>query len=442
MMSALANYRTEGIPPSPHIGPIALSALAVIIFFIIGVVLWSWLVPLNAAVLAEGRVLVQSYKKTVQSRDGGRIIRLLVSEGDSVTAGQPLLRFDPTEAWAEHGMIRNRFIQALGREARLSAALRGASQPDWPPALTRDATDPTATRVMEIEQTLFEAARREQHGKELVLARRIAEIEEEIRSLEGQLRSVDRQLPMLEEETADVTTLLNKGLERKPRLLALKRARETLLGKRDTLRSNIAQAEENLAAARLNLLAFKNQSQTERAEALTQTSNEIAALRQQLKSARDRLRNTEIRAPASGEVVDLAFHTIGGVAQPGEEILSIIPRQDELVVDARIRAADIDAVYRGQLAEVRIRAYRWKDRPPLHARVVRISADLLEDAVTGRPYYEARLRFDAGSGQKGTISALKVGMAADIALLTETRTAADYLLGPLYQLMFRGFREQ
>ena len=80
-MSALTDYRTEGIPPSPRIGPIALSALAVITFFIIGIVLWSWLVPLNAAVLAEGRVLVQSYKKTVQSRDGGRIIRLLVSEG-------------------------------------------------------------------------------------------------------------------------------------------------------------------------------------------------------------------------------------------------------------------------------------------------------------------------------------------------------------------------
>lgn len=440
-MSTLTDCRTGKFDAGPRIGFIVLSALSAISLFVIGAIFWSWLIPINAAVLAEGRVLVQSYKKTVQSRDGGRILRILVSEGDSVTAGHPLLRFDPAEAWAEHDMTHNRLMQTLGREARLSAALRGADRPDWPAGLTRNPADPDALRVMEIEQTLFTAAKQEQEGKELVLARRIAEIEEEVRSLEAQVSSTDRQLPMLEEETADVSALLSKGLERKPRLLALKRAREALLGERNTLRSKIAQAEENLAAARLNLLAFRSQSQTELAESLTLTSNEIAALRQQMKSARDRLRNTEIRAPAAGEVVDLAFHTIGGVAQPGEAILSIVPRQDELVVDARIRAADIDAVYRGQLAEIRIRAYRWRDRPPLHARVVRISADLLEDATTGQPFYEARLRFDIGSSQAAAISALKVGMAADIALLTEARTAADYLLGPISQLLFRGFRE-
>ena len=245
---------------------------------------------------------------------------------------------------------------------------------------------------------------------------------------------------MIEEEAADVALLLSKGLERKPRLLALKRAREALLGDRNRLRSKIAQGAENLAAARLNLAAFRNQSQTEHAESLTQTSNEIAALRQQLRSARDRLRNTEIRAPASGEIVDLAFHTLGGVVRPGEPILSIIPQQEELVVDARVRAVDIDAVYRGQVAEIRVRAFNWKDRPALHARVVRVSADLLEDEKTGLLFYEVRLRFDAGSAPEA-ISALKVGMAADIALLTEERTAADFILGPVFRHLFRGFRE-
>ncbi|MEP6145925.1 MAG: HlyD family type I secretion periplasmic adaptor subunit [Nisaea sp.] len=440
-MSTLADCRTGKFDAGPRIGFIGLSALSAISLFLIGAMLWSWLVPINAAVLAEGRVLVQSYKKTVQSRDGGRILRLLISEGDSVTLGQPLLRFDPSEAWTEHDTTRNQLMQVRGREARLSAALRGADKPDWPSALTGNATDADAQRVMQIEQTLFTPAREEQKGKELVLARRIAEIEEEVRSLEAQVQSTNRQLPMIEEEAADVSTLLSKGLERKPRLLALKRAREALLGQRNTLRSKIAQAEENLAAARLNLLAFRSQSQTELAESLTRTSNEIATLRQKLKSARDRLRNTEIRAPASGEIVDLAFHTIGGVVQPGEPILSIVPRQDELVVDARVRAADIDAVYRGQLAEIRIRSHRWRDRPPLHARVVRISADLLEDEKTGQPFYEARLRLDSSNGQSAAISALKVGMAADIALLTEARTATDYVLGPISQILFRGFRE-
>ena len=170
-----------------------------------------------------------------------------------------MLRFDPAEAWTERHDTQS-VAAGAWPGGRLSAALRDADKPDWPAALTENATDPDARRVMEIEQTLFTAAREEQKGKEMVLAHRIAEIEEEVRSLKAQLQSTNRQLPMIEEETADVSTLLSKGLERKPRLLALKRARETLLGERNTLGSKIAQAEENLAAARLNLLAFRSQS--------------------------------------------------------------------------------------------------------------------------------------------------------------------------------------
>jgi HlyD family type I secretion membrane fusion protein len=422
----------------PRIAPIALLALASIGLFLLGAALWSRLVPINAAVLAEGRVTVLSYRKEIQTREGGRIAHILVAEGENVAAGQPLLRLDPAQAWSEHDILRDRLLQTLGRRARLTASLRGAESPDWPAELNAAGTPPEAARVKEIEAALFTASERERAGKERVLERRIAELREEAGSLVEELRSVDRQLPMIEEEAADVATLLGKGLERKPRLLALKRARESLIGERNALRRRIAQAQENLAAAELNLDAFRHQWQSGQAEALTEASNEIAILGQQLKSARDRLRNTELRAPVAGEVVDLAFHTVGGVVAPGETVLSIVPRADELVVDARVRAGDIDSVFRGQIAEIRIGAFHWRDRPPLPARVIRVSADLLNDPLTGQQYYEARLRFDGARDRKD----LKVGMAADVALLTEERTAADYVLGPVTRQLFRGFRER
>ncbi|UUX51301.1 HlyD family type I secretion periplasmic adaptor subunit [Nisaea acidiphila] len=433
----MTDLATTRLPDRPRVGRLALGALLAILLFVAGVALWSRLVPINAAILADGRITVQSYRKDIQTREGGRIDQILVKEGAAVSAGDPLLRLDPSQAWSEHDIIRDRLMQTLGRTARLNASLIGADAPDWPAELTGDHASPESARVMTIEATLFEAWERERAGKERVLERRIAELREEAASLAAELRSTDRQLPMIEEETADVATLLSKGLERKPRLLALKRARESLIGERNALRRRIAQAEENLAAAKLNLTAFRSQQKTELAEALTEASNEIATLRQQLKSARDRLRNTELRSPVAGEIVDLAFHTVGGVAAPGETIMSIVPRADELVVDARVRAGDIDGIYRGQLAEVRIGAYRWRNRPPLAARVIRVSADLLEDPATGRQYYEARLRFEAG----GETADLKTGMAADIAFLTEERTAADYLLGPVGRELFRGFRE-
>lgn len=421
----------------PKIAPIALAASAAIGLFVAGTLLWSLLIPINAAVVAEGRVSVLSYRKEIQTRDGGRISEILVAEGQTVAAGQPLLRLDPSDAWSEHDIIRDRLLQTLAERARLAASLDGKDAPDWPRELTADHAPAESARVMAIEATLFDASERERAGKERVLESRIAEIREEIGSRAAELQSIDRQLPMIEEETADVATLLSKGLERKPRLLALKRARESLLGERNALRRKIAQAEENLAAARLSLSAFRNQRQTELAAALTKSSNEIATLRQQLKRARDRLRDTEIRAPVAGEVVDLGFHTLGGVIAPGETILGIVPREDELVVDARVRAADIDAVYRGQVAEVRIRAFRWRERAPLDARVIHVAADLVQERETGMEIYEARLRFEDPAGQK----ALKVGMAADIALLTEERTAADFFLGPVSRQIFRGFRE-
>ncbi|WP_420403774.1 HlyD family type I secretion periplasmic adaptor subunit [Nisaea sp.] len=426
-----------GDATGPRIGPIALWALAAVALFLLGALSWSRLVPINAAVLADGRVVVQSYRKQIQTREGGRIAHILVSEGENVTAGQPLLRLDPAQAWSEHDIIRDRLLQSLGRRARLTASLRGAETPDWPEDLSAAGAAPEGARVIEIEATLFAASERERAGKERVLERRIAELREEAGSLVEELHSVDRQLPMIEEETADVETLLGKGLERKPRLLALKRARESLIGERNALRRRIAQAKENLAAAELNLDAFRHQWQSGQAEALTEASNEIAILRQQLKGARDQLRNTELRAPVAGEVVDLAFHTIGGVVAPGETVLSIVPRADELVVDARVRAGDIASVFRGQLAEIRIGAFRWRDRPPLPARVIRVSADLLQDPATRQQHYEIRLRFD-GAGPRED---LKVGMSAVVALLTEGRTAADYVLGPVTQQLFRGFRE-
>lgn len=428
----------------PQLWPIGAAAVTALAVFMLGAVAWASLVPLSGAVLAYGQIVVQSYKKAVQSRDGGSIKKLHVAEGSRVSAGDLLVEFEDTQAAANYRVFEQQLLAALARKARLEASIAAVSSIVWSDFILERSAQPEVRRIIDVESALLVASRTEYLGRRQVLERSVAELQQQVQSLAAQAKSVEDQLPLIEEEAEDVATLLAKGLERKPRLLALQRAKAELLGRREQIAATIRQVRESLAAAELELIALRNSRQAEFARELTETSNRIAELQQGVRSAADRLAQTAVYAPVAGTVVGLAFHTVGGVVQPGETILSIVPRQDELVVDARVNPGDIDALHEDQPAEVRLLAHKWRDRPPLRAILARISADLIRDVRTNEEYYEVRLRIDLDGATEDGVPRedIHVGMKADVAVLTENRTAFEYLTGPITRYMFRAFREQ
>ena len=177
-------------------------------------------------------------------------------------------------------------------------------------------------------------------------------------------------------------------------------------------------------------------------EELRRAQAELYDLNQRLRAAEDVLARTEIRAPLDGTVVDLQVHSAGGVIASGAPLLDIVPREERLVVEARIDPKDIDVVRDGLDAQVRFTAFNQRHRAPAAARLTSISADLLTDEASGQSYYLARVELvveDAAAAEE--LAALHPGMQAEVMIVTGAHTALDYLLEPLMLSLNRAFRE-
>ena len=175
---------------------------------------------------------------------------------------------------------------------------------------------------------------------------------------------------------------------------------------------------------------------------LRTTQDELFDLQERLFAARDVLERTEIRAPRDGVIVNRRVHTIGGVVNPGEMLLEIVPQAEELLIEARVRMDDIDLVRPGMKAQVRLVAYRQRWTPSVDGVVRTVSADRLQDDRSGESYFQARIEVDPASLAKLPDAELYPGMPAEVLILTESRTAFDYMLSPITGSLARAFREQ
>jgi len=246
---------------------------------------------------------------------------------------------------------------------------------------------------------------------------------------------------LLEDEIATVGTMLEKGVASKSLLLALKRQAADMAGEIGDNRARVSRAERSIMEVKLQLTIPKTEHRNEVATALQDVQGNIADLKEKIYAAEDVVRRTSVRAPQSGTVVDLQVHTAGGVVQPGETLLDIVPDQDRLIIDVRVDPQDIDTVYEGMPARVRLTAFNARTTPLLEGSVTSVSADRMTDPVTGQSYFTARVVPAAGT-QGFDVSTLKPGMQAEVFLVTAERTALDYLLEPITRSFARAGREQ
>ena len=402
---------------------------------------WAALAPLESAAIAQGVVSVISNRKTVQHLEGGIIKEILVRDGDVVTKGQLLIRLDDTQPRASLDLLQGRRIAATALEARLiSERDRHAtvSFPDWLLAL---GADEGARQAMEGERRILAARRETMTGQVALINQRVAEFNEEIKGLDGEIVALDDQLGLIFEEIAAVEVLLKKGLERKPRLLALQRRVAEIDGSRAGSRARIARVKQSIGEARLRITELT----TTRINQVVEQQREVQAsmfdIDERLNAARDVLSRTEIRATQAGAVVALKVHTKGGVIAPGQALLDIVPGDDLLIIEARVDPKDIDVVSWGLLARVRFTAFSQRNAIPMNGRVLSVSADNLIDERTGESYYLARIKLDKDPADVMDGVRLYPGMQAEVMIVTGSRTALEYLLSPIIQSMNRALRE-
>lgn len=423
--------------------------LAVIVLFFGVFGLWAAFAPLDSGVVATGEVKVAGNRQVVQHRDGGVISRIAVREGDHVAANQVLLEIAAVELAAQERALAGQAIELeasrerlLAEGARRTTISRPASWASLPPEYVELADDVLARQQEELgsRRSAVSAQTGVQGQRQSQLSARIGGYHEQIASVEEQSRLVN-------EELRGLRALSEEGFASETRVRAAERTAAELAGRRAELQGLIEQSREGIGEARMQSLAIREDRSQLIAQELRVTETQIAETMPQLQAVRVRLEATRVRATAAGVVVGLSFFNEGAVVGPGEHILEIVPDEQDMIMEIRIRPMDSDNVRVGQPTNVRLAAFEGRRMPYAHGEVVGLSADRFEDPRNGALYFTAEVKVTreemarvAGAAGAAELS-LSPGLPVEVVIPLRKRTALQYLLEPLGQTVWRSFRE-
>lgn len=435
--------RPDALPERPRTDTRSLviwgCVLASFLFGAVG--LWAGTAPLASAVIAPGVVKVMSQRRAVQHLEGGMVRAIFVREGDQVERGQLIARLDTTQIEANLGVLETKLFAGLAIEARLDAEQAGAAAVSFPEELQSNKARPEAQASMDAQLSEFAARAASLQGQGNLIHQQMLQLDDSIRGLESSSQGLARQLTYLREEIRDSDFLLAKGLARKPKVLALKRAEADTEAQISANASSIAQARGKLAELEDKRRQLVYTRLEEIAKQRHSNREEIADVRHRIAAARDMLLRSEVRAPERGMVVGLNSRILNAILAPRETLLDIVPVQDSLIVEGEVKPIDRNEVRVGQPARVRILAFNSRRSPMLSGSVTMVTADALVEPRTGQSFYKAEVDLHRTPELTAYLAALQPGMPVEIFIETGQRTFAEYLLQPLTIRMHRAFKE-
>jgi HlyD family type I secretion membrane fusion protein len=404
--------------------------------------LWALLAPLDEGVVAHGEITVGTHKKAIQHQYGGTIKEILVAEGSRVKKGQVLIRLNEVQPKANLANVRSEYFAALALEARLQTERNKASEIIFPEELTSMSRLPEITDHMRTQQELFNARRRTLQSELNILRENIDGMLDYIKRLEELQISRAKQMELLNIEMAALRKLADQGYYPRAKLLEMERVLADLSGKRSEDLGNIIRSKMTMGEYRTTMVRRQQEFLQDVETKLSEVQKKLAALKDQYVASFDVFEKTEIKAPEAGTVVGLTVHTTGGVVMPGDTIMYVVPKNDELIVEVRVMTADRDRIQERLKVNVMFPAFDIKKTPVIDGEVVLISADRFTDEVTRMPYYHCRIKLTPeGLRQLGNRD-LQPGMPVQAVIITGERTLANYLVKPLFDRIAISFKER
>jgi len=412
------------------------------VLIVISFLLWGAFVPIASGVVARGTVGVENRRKTIQHLDGGIVRQIFVREGSYVHAGDLLFRLDDTEAKLTVSILQGQVDSLRAEQAARNAELVGTDKIIFPPDLLSRAQEPGVAAVVKAQRMAFAARRDNLSGRKAQLQKQLIQLDREIAGNSAQAASRTEQIVLLDSEIHDVEGLLKKGLTTRTRLLALQRSASQSRGERGSLDSEIAKLKTQQAEVSIESMQLERQSNADASDILRQIESQLVAGLDRLEAAKSALNRTQIRSPVSGTVVGLNVNTLGAVIRPGEVLVDVVPSAKRLVVTAKVDPKDANAIYVGQMVNVRLDGAGLRYAPVIQGKVERFSADSLIDQRSGGSYFEITVRIPGREIAHVPNELLRPGVPADILVRTGHRTAFEYLLAPLINATFSAMRER
>ena len=412
--------------------------LRVIVVFLFVALTWAYFAEIDEFTRGQGRIVPSGDVQIVQNLEGGILAKMLVSEGDIVESNQPLLLLDDT---IFSSTLRERSLQITQLEAkaaRLQAeADSGSFNEEWR-KLGKSDDDPLA----ENERTLYETGLSEFKSRLEALNQKVEQKKQELASARLNRKSLASSYALLTKELNFTRPLVKAGAVSRVELLRLERQANDLHGEVGRAEFAIPQLQAEFYEAKTNSDTYAQNFANEARRELNEVKAELARLLEGNEAYSDRVARTIVRSPVRGTVKQIKVKTIGGVIQPGMDLVEIVPADDSLLVDAKVLPSDIAFIHPNQAATVKFTAYDFSIHGGLSARVVQISPDTIVDEE-GVSYYEIRLKTDSSVlGHGETSLPIIPGMTVEVDILTGKKTILDYILKPILKTRQLAFRER
>lgn len=399
-------------------GRIVQVALVVVALLLV----WAAFATVEEVTRGEGRVIPSRQLQVVQSLDGGVVSEILVREGEVVEANQLLLRIDETRATSG---VRENAAQGFAlraRQARLRALAEGTT---FRPPATEGAEE---QRIVDEERRLYEARLSELNTLLSINQQQLAQRQQELAEMRARRSAAERSLELSQQELAQTRPLLATGAVSQVDILRLERDVTRARGDAEQAGAQIARVQAAIGEAQRKIqeteLSFRNEARKELADVM----GRLNTLSEGAVALADRVDKSQVRSPVRGRVQRLLANTVGGVVQPGKDIVEIVPLDDTLVLEARVLPRDIAFIRPGQAATVKFTAYDFSIYGGMDATVENISPDTVTDE-RGNAYYLVRVRTrEASFGERMPIIP---GMTAEVDVLTGEKTVLGYLLKPV-----------
>lgn len=411
--------------------------LWMVFLIMIAVLAWANWAELDEVTKGIGKVIPSSQVQVIQNLEGGILSALFVDDGDAVEKGQILLQIDDTRFSSSLRETRLQFWALKAKAARLQAETDNKAF-----VVPVDMTE-NYPKLVEQELALFTSRQKELDTNRAILSEQVKQIRQEIEELKVKGSRLGRSLELVNKELTLSRPLIEAGAISKVEILRLEKEVSELEGELEAtklasprMKSRLKEAEKKVSEIELR---FSNEAHAE----LNEAQAELSQLEETSVALEDRVTRTGVRSPVKGTVKQVMINTLGGVIQPGMELMEIVPLEDSLLVEAKVGPKDIAFLHPGQMAIVKLTAYDFAIYGGLEGKVEHISADTIKEEQEDESYYLVRVRTEKNDlGTQERALPIIPGMQAEIDILTGKKTVLEYLFKPLLRAKGRALRER
>ncbi len=421
----------DQLPLSKH-----LLLVSIFSFFALFVV-WANVAKLDEVTRGDGKIIPSSEVQALQSLDPGIVEEFLVKEGDFVEEGQVLVRLRDIEAASDLGANRVRYLGLLASITRLQAEAEGKEMVEFPDEVVKE-----SPKSVTEELNSFRANKLQLAGQINVLQKQLTQREQELDELNSRIGDLKGVIHLQRKEMNMIRPLVEKGSAPKLELLQLQRGMKEKQSELNGLKSSLPRAQSAIEEATARMDEITQTAKTEAQTELSAKLNEMNEIRERLSGLEERKVRKEMKSPVSGTIQELTVNTVGGVVRAGEDLIKIVPKDDQLIVEARVKPSDRAFIYPGQPAVIKITAYDFSIYGGLKGELLDISADTVEDDQ-GEFFYRVRLRtYETELKRKGEILPIIPGMITSVDILTGQKTVMQYLLKPFTKTLENSMNER